>query len=126
MDKITYYYEENYGSRSDNDFYKGTFAINLPSIEKLMSSVSHSVLSPTEPTHIKIGYAKRHKKDAFVKKIGRELSKSRMAYEDFCVVQFTRQGDFTTIVLKSPSYRLRLNIYPNRIYIQEIGYFLNV
>jgi hypothetical protein len=126
MDKVTYYYETNYGSPSHHDFYKGTFAISLPSIEDLMSFASHSVFSQTELTHIRIGHAKRHKDDAFVKKIGRDLSKSRMAYEDFCMKQFTRHGDLTSIILQSPLYRLHLHVYPNRIYIHSIGTSYNV
>jgi hypothetical protein len=121
MDKIIYYHARNaWNSPSDDKAYIGTFAVSLPSLEVLLAFAAKSITESNSLLPIRIGAAKRNKKDQFIKKVGRDLSLSRMMSQDFYMVYFQRYDDYNTIHLKSTDYSIRLHVYPNRIYISNI------
>ena len=122
MGKVTFFYEYNeLLEKTDNNYYVGTFSIELPLIDDLLKFVSKSVLDKSTVIPLKVGFSKRNKKDQFVKKTGQLLSTSRASYEDFAITLFSRfpDGD-ARVILKNSKYRINLAIFINRIQIINI------
>jgi len=79
---IRYLSDRSYG-KDRNDYYTGTEAIELPTVEELRKMIDIWVTTPqpenkNQTISLKSGAANRNLKDQFVKKIGKELALKRM------------------------------------------------
>lgn len=65
--------------KSHNDYYVGTEAIELPTVEELRQMAINWALGNKNATvSLKNSYVKRNPKDNFVKKVGKELALARL------------------------------------------------
>jgi len=79
---IRYLADRGYG-KSRNDYYTGTEAIELPTVEELRKIIDIWITAPQpenrdQTISLKFGAANRNPKDQFVKKTGKELALKRM------------------------------------------------
>jgi hypothetical protein len=78
---IRYLSDRTYG-KDRHDYYVGTEAIELPTVEELREIIKNYTLGQREATlALRYGYANRNPKDPFVKKIGKDLALSRLEKE---------------------------------------------
>jgi hypothetical protein len=75
---IRYLSDRSYGKEL-NDYYVGTEAMELPTVEELRNVVMEYLAGRKQNSLVlKSGYANRNPKDPFVKKTGKELALSRL------------------------------------------------
>ncbi len=111
MKNRTQYY---HGTTAKDNFYEFTLAVNVPTKEELKLDVWKLLGDNIKDMKLTTGYTKVHPNDQYSKKIGRDLSSSRMVETVFKLENVTITEGIKYLYLKSNDIGLTLEIKDGR------------